>query len=252
MVPRNLGRRPAAGNAACCASLAWSALTLGVPHCMDSMEVNKAIASVLVAGIAFMVSTLIADGLVHPTRLARTAIQVEGAAPAAAPAAAVAPEPPIATLLASADVKAGEKIAHTVCAACHTFDEGGKAGVGPNLYGVVGAAHAHMAGFDYSSALKGKQGPWTYDALNEWLTKPSAYAPGTKMTFPGLPKESERAAVIAYLRTLSHTPEPLPAAAAAPATPAPAQPAPAAGAEPSAQPKQGDAPATEGATAPAK
>jgi cytochrome c len=176
---------------------------------MDSMEVNKAIASVLVAGIAFMAASLVADGLVHPTRLKQAAIQVElPKEPGAAPAAA--PEPPIAALLASADVKAGEKIASTVCAACHSFDEGGKAGIGPNLYGVLGGPHAHMAGFDYSSALKSKQGPWTYDELNAWLTKPSAYAPGTKMTFAGLSSEKQRADVIAYLRTLSKNPEPLP------------------------------------------
>jgi cytochrome c len=230
MVPRNLRGRAAAGNAPALSPAVSIALSFGVPHCMDSMEVNKAIASVLVAGIAFMVSTLIADGLVHPTRLEHSAIKVEGV-PSAATPSAPAPEQPIAALLASADVKEGESIAHKVCAACHTFEEGGKAGVGPNLYGVVGAPHGHMQGFDYSSALKGKQGPWTYDALNEWLKKPSAYAPGTKMTFPGLSSEKQRADVIAYLRTLSHNPEPLPpvpaqaatkapAAAAAPATPA--------------------------------
>ncbi len=200
---------------------------------MDSMEVNKAIASVLTAGIAFMVASLIADGMVHPTRLKETAIHVDMPAAAGAPAAP-APEQPIAALLASADEKAGEKFAHTVCAACHTFDEGGKAGVGPNLYGVLGAPHGHMAGFDYSAALKAKQGPWTYDELNEWLTKPAAYAPGTKMTFAGIPSEKQRADVIAYLRTLSKNPEPLPpvpaqaASAAAPAAGAPAGGAPAA------------------------
>ncbi|HET8996892.1 MAG TPA: cytochrome c family protein, partial [Acetobacteraceae bacterium] len=66
--------------------------------------------------------------------------------------------------------------------------------------------------FNYSSALKSKKGPWTYEALNEWLTKPAAYAPGTMMGFPGLKSEQERAEIIAYLRTLSDQPEPLPAA----------------------------------------
>ena len=179
---------------------------------MDSMEVNKAIASVLTAGIAFMMASLVADGLVHPTPLKQSAIQVELPAAAGAPAAAPAAEPPIGPLIVSADVAAGDKLVHQVCAACHTFNDGGKAGVGPNLYGVVGGPHAHMQGFDYSSALKGKQGPWTYDALNEWLTKPSAYAPGTKMTFAGLPSEKQRADVIAYLRTLSGAPVPLPTA----------------------------------------
>jgi cytochrome c len=75
---------------------------------------------------------------------------------------------------------------------------------------VVGGPHAHMVGFSYSDALKAKTGPWTYDELNEWLTKPAAYAPGTKMGFAGLGSEKQRADIIDYLHTLSHTPEPLP------------------------------------------
>ncbi len=120
-------------------------------------------------------------------------------------------DPPVETLLATADPKQGEADTKKLgCVACHTFNEGGKAGLGPNLYGVVGAPHGHMAGFDYSSALKSKQGPWTYDELYQWLKKPSAYAPGTRMTFVGISNPKERADVIDYLRTLSPSPEPLP------------------------------------------
>ena len=118
--------------------------------------------------------------------------------------------PPVAPLLAGADPAAGEAYAKKVCAACHTLNEGGKAVIGPNLYGVVGGPHAHMTGFNYSDALKGKQGPWTYDELFAWLTKPDAYAPGTRMAFPGIKNEKLRLDVIAYLRTLSHAPESLP------------------------------------------
>jgi cytochrome c len=67
-----------------------------------------------------------------------------------------------------------------------------------------------MEGFNYSSALKAKSGPWTFDELNAWLTKPSAYAPGTKMSFPGINNDQDRANVIDYLHTLSPNPEPLP------------------------------------------
>ncbi len=116
-------------------------------------------------------------------------------------------------LLAAAEVKAGQAAtAKLGCVACHTFTEGGKAGLGPNLYGVVGAAHGHMEGYGYSAALKGKEGAWTFDELNKWLTKPAAYAPGTKMTFAGVANAEQRANVIAYLNTLSASPLPIPAA----------------------------------------
>ncbi len=118
--------------------------------------------------------------------------------------------PPVAPLLATADPAAGESYAKKVCAQCHSMNEGGKAIIGPNLYGVVGGPHAHMAGFNYSDALKAKQGPWTFDELFAWLTKPDAYAPGTRMAFPGIKNEKLRLDVIAYLRTLSHDPTPLP------------------------------------------
>ena len=119
---------------------------------------------------------------------------------------------PIADRLAAADPKVGQ--ADTLklgCVACHTFNEGGRAGIGPNLYGVVGGPHGHMAGFAYSAALKAHAGPWTYEELDQWLTKPNAYAPGTKMTFAGISDPKERADVIDYLRSLSANPEPLPA-----------------------------------------
>lgn len=187
---------------------------------MDSLEVNKVCAAVLVAGIGWMAAVLIADGLVSPKELAKTAIKVEGVQTTTAPAAAATegPPPPIAPFLAKADPAAGQADTQKLCVACHNFTEGGGAKIGPDLYGVIGRPVASAPGFDYSGALKGHHGPWTYDELNAWLRKPQEYAPGTKMGFAGISSEKERADVIDYLRTLSHNPEPLPAASAAPAT----------------------------------
>jgi cytochrome c len=176
---------------------------------MDSLEINKLCAAVLVAGITFFVGGLIGQTLVHPEALKKTAIEID--IPQAPGAVAPKADPPIALLLASADPKKGEALTQQVgCVACHTFTEGGPAGVGPNLYGVVGGPHAHMVGFDYSAALRAHKGPWTYAALYEWLKKPSAYAPGTKMTFAGLDDPQKRADIIDYLHTLSHSPVPIP------------------------------------------
>lgn len=204
---------------------------------MDTMEVNKVVAAILVAGIAFFVTGTIADNVIVQPELKKSVLKIEGAPATSTPATPQKIElPPLAPLLAKADVQAGEKYTHTVCIACHTFNQGGRAGVGPNLYGIVGDPHAHMKGFDYSNAIKAKKGPWTYQALNEWLHKPSSYAPGTRMTFAGIANAQTRADVIAYLKTISPNAPPLPTAeAAAPAAPAaatqaaakPAAPAPA-------------------------
>ena len=179
---------------------------------MDSMEVNKAVAAFLIAGIAFMGSGLISDALVHPKAIKGTAIKVDLPSEQTAAAAPANAEPPIAALLASADPGRGEAgVKSAGCVACHSFNEGGKAGVGPNLYGVVGGPHGHMEGYAYSTALKGKQGPWTYEAMNEWLKKPSAYAPGTKMSYAGLSDPQNRADNIDYQHPQAKDPGPIPA-----------------------------------------
>lgn len=180
---------------------------------MDSTEVNKGMAAILIAGIAYFLAGWIGATLVHDTRPEHEILKIEGAAPAAEASAGPAKAEPLASilpLLTKADVASGESLAKKQCVSCHTFPEGGKAGVGPNLYGVVGAERGRAAGFSYSNAIKGKPGAWSYDELNAWLAKPTAYAPGTRMSFAGLKSSEQRADVIVYLRSLSHSPVPLP------------------------------------------
>ncbi len=129
-----------------------------------------------------------------------------------------AAEIPIATLLATADVAKGEQV-FKKCTACHSINQGGANGIGPNLWAALGKPHGHVPGFAYSDALKSVPGNWDFEGMNAWLTNPKKYAPGTKMSFAGLGNPEERAALILYLNAQgSNLPlPPPPAPGAAPA-----------------------------------
>jgi cytochrome c len=198
-----------------------------------SFEANKIAGAILAAMILAMVSGIVSNILVRPTPLSKPAYEIAGVPAETGPAAAAAPTgpEPIAPLMASANVDAG-KAKTQQCAACHTFDKGGPNRIGPNLYGVIGSPIAEdRGGFAFSTALttKGKGQTWNLDNLNAWLWKPQAFAQGTKMTFIGLPKPEDRANVIAYLNSMSDSPQPL--ASFAGSAPATATPAAAPGAE---------------------
>ena len=129
--------------------------------------------------------------------------QQEGAAAPAGGDDAVA-------MIASADPAAGEKVA-AKCKACHDLTKAGKNKVGPHLWGVIGRNHAAVEGYAYSDAMKGMADkPWNFAELDHFLAKPKEYAPGTKMSFPGLPKAEDRAALLRWLRDQSDSPVPLP------------------------------------------
>ncbi len=119
--------------------------------------------------------------------------------------------PALATLLASGSADAGASV-FAKCTSCHTIEQGGANGIGPNLFGTLGKSIGkHAAGFAYSDALSGKGGEWTYEAMDEWLKSPRAFAPGTKMSFAGLSSPEDRANVILYLHANGGGP-PFPAA----------------------------------------
>jgi cytochrome c len=140
----------------------------------------------------------------------QTAALDEAAPEQAAPEeAGPAADQGVGVLLAHADVDAGAKAARK-CAACHSFEEGGVAKIGPPLWSVVGRDIAAVEGFTYSDALAEKEGTWDYQALDAFLAEPREWVPGTKMAFAGLNKPEERADIILYLRSLSNAPAPLP------------------------------------------
>ena len=119
--------------------------------------------------------------------------------------------PPITPLLAKADATHGEQL-FKQCAVCHTAKKGEPHKIGPNLWGIVGAAITHCADYAYSDGFKKKKGEvtWDYETINTYLHKPRKFIPGTKMSFAGLVKEQDRADIIAYLHTLSDAPGALP------------------------------------------
>lgn len=180
---------------------------------MDSNEFNKIFAAILVAGIIASLTGFVSNVLVHPHELEEDAYAIEAVEGTAAGGAKKEALPdPILALIGVADIAKGEKIAKA-CAACHTFDKGGANGVGPNLYGIVGAGKMAHAGYDYSGTLNEKGGDvWTYKELGKYLWKPKWYAPGTKMNYLGLKKPEDRAALIAFLNTKSDSPKAAPSA----------------------------------------
>jgi len=161
----------------------------------------------LASALFAMVVGKVSNALVSVHMPEKPAIAV---AEAAAPAAAAAPAElaPIGPKLKDANIDRGKQLFTQQCLTCHTIDKGGPNKVGPNQWDIVGRKKASHEGFSYSSALQALGGEWSYEDINHMIFKPQAFARGTKMAFAGLPKEQDRADIIAFLRSMHD--EPLP------------------------------------------
>ncbi|MAF97905.1 MAG: cytochrome c family protein [Micavibrio sp.] len=177
---------------------------------MNSFEINKILGAIVLAVVTALAAGFIGGFLVKPEMLDTDVVPISGGNGVVI-AKKTGPDP-IMHLIATADITQGQKIAKA-CMACHDFSQGGPNKTGPNQWGIVGDDIAAKASFNYSDALKALEGKWDYDELNHFLWKPKKHAPGTKMTYNGLRKPEDRAAVIAWLRQQGSSSYPLPTAA---------------------------------------
>lgn len=175
----------------------------------SSLEVNKALAAILTAGIIASGSGVISRMVFHETVLEEPAYPIEVAESGEGAEESAEPTVSLAALLADGSVEEGQTVAKK-CSACHSFEQGGPNKIGPALWGVLGRDIGSHEGFEYSDALASKEGAWDYESLNAFVHNPKEWAPGTKMAFAGLSKPEDRANVILYLRSLSDSPPPLP------------------------------------------
>ncbi|MGF1605326.1 MAG: c-type cytochrome [Rhodothalassiaceae bacterium] len=178
---------------------------------MDSFEWTKIFGAILSALLLSQLFSWAAEEALHPHYPDQTAYEIAVPEDDTAAAEDEAPAgPTFAELMVQATADAGQRVFRK-CQACHSIEQGGAHGQGPNLYDIVGAPIAGKDGYNYSSALQGLDGDWTYERLNEWLINPQAVASGSKMVYQ-LGKADDRADVIVYLAEQSENPPPLPSA----------------------------------------
>jgi cytochrome c len=179
---------------------------------MNGKEFNKIAAGLLIAGLIAMISGKIVETIykpnLHPAKRGYS-VEVSDQSGAVELAKPEVFQIDIKELMHKASNEAGAKL-FTKCSACHTAEKGGANRVGPNLWDVVGRKRASHEGYTYSSSMIAFGGEWSYEELAHFLHKPGSYIKGTKMGFAGFSKQEDIANIIAYLRTLSDSPHPLP------------------------------------------
>ena len=179
---------------------------------MDSFELNKIIAAILMVALLIIGLGKIADSVFHVDKPEKPGYKVEvenQSTVSASQAVAVEDKIDIAALMSLGDVDSGKKV-FKKCAACHSVVKGGGNKIGPALYNVVGRAVGGVSEYKYSKALATYGKNWTFEELNGFLIKPATYIKGTKMSYAGLRKEKDRASVIMYLNQNGENPKPLP------------------------------------------
>ena len=179
---------------------------------MDSFEINKIVAAVLMVALLVIGIGKLSDVIFHVEKPKTPGykVEVEQVSTTSSSTTTAAEEKvDIAALMAMGDIASGEKI-FKKCAACHSIIKGGKNAIGPALYNVVGRKVGSVEDYKYSKALAAYDKKWTFEELNGFLKKPAKYIKGTKMAYAGLRKESDRASVIKYLNENSDNPLPLP------------------------------------------
>ncbi|MDA9629767.1 cytochrome c family protein [Candidatus Pelagibacter sp.] len=179
---------------------------------MDSFELNKIIAAILMVALLVIGIGKFSDIIFHVDKPETPGYKIDTDQVATTVASVNTDEEEkidIAALMAMGDVASGQKI-FKKCAACHSINKGGKNNIGPALYNVVGRKTGIVTDYKYSKALAKFNKEWTFEELNGYLIKPAKWIKGTKMAFAGLRKEKDRASVIKYLNQNSDSPVPLP------------------------------------------
>ena len=180
---------------------------------MDSFELNKVIAAVLMTALIVIGINKLGDSIFHVEKPKQSAYKVEGVELASSTAIKASPKEVvqlnIKEILALGDTTHGEKV-FKKCSACHMIASGGKNMIGPNLWSVIGRTAGSVSDYKYSKAMVAYGKEWTFEEMNSYLIKPQAYVKGTKMAFAGLRKEKDRASVILFMNSKSSSPKPLP------------------------------------------